>query len=45
MEKVKLNKIFECEGNLYSIAVGETATFNSNLADGRSIFEFIILNE
>lgn len=40
---IKLNKIFECEGRLYSIAKHNTSTNNSNLLDNRNIFEFIKL--
>jgi hypothetical protein len=38
---VKLNQIFECEGLLYSIAIPEKASIETNLSHGRIICEFI----
>jgi len=43
ISKVKLNEIFECDGELYAIAKPDTASGNSNLQYGRSMFEFIRL--
>ena len=43
ISKVKLNEIFECEGKLYAIAKPDTASGDSNLQYGRSMFEFIRL--
>jgi hypothetical protein len=39
--QVKLNQVFECEGKLYTIAVPNTASTETNLSGGRSLVEFI----
>jgi hypothetical protein len=43
-DQVKLNHIFECEGRLYAIAIPKTASGESNLSGGRSIFEFFTMD-
>ena len=39
--QVKLGEIFECEGNLYTITTPTDPSNDTNLNDGRIIFEFV----
>lgn len=43
LTQVELNELFICEGILYSIAVPETTSTETQLSNGRSIYEFIRL--
>jgi len=43
ISKVKLNTVFDCEGNFYTITIPDTSSSNSNLNNDRSIFEIIKL--